>query len=353
MTEERTPSKSDTVHICYLADHNVADQLFISIHSVIYNSSYEFEYQINIVDAGLNQTDIRKIESYVESIENTKVCFIKVDTNITSGIPDPNNVGRATYLKLLVPEVINKSIDKIVLIDTDTIVMTDLNYLYQNNIEDKVLCGVQEFSSPKIEHTYEQTKLTDVVDLNPSREYYNGGVILINTIQWRSKDISSKSIQLLREYHQYLSVDDQDAVNGTVINKWGTLSPRWNAQTHCISVKDKNIRFDDIIGCPTYEDIFSNPHIIHFNNHPKPAHLSYSGPFLDLYTAFEESSGYYTRSAFRLRCLMRPIARTTRAVRLLLKSMASTIVNTSRPYRHAVAHWFPTQLQRFLKHDVK
>ena len=167
------------------------------------------------------------------------------------------------------------------------------------------------------------------------------------------KDISNKSIQLLRDYYQYLAVDDQDAINGIVVDEWGTLSPKWNVQTHCISSKNRSIKFSDIISCPTYEDIFGDPYIIHFNNHPKPAHLSYSGPFLDLYMAFEESSGYYTRSAFRFRCLMRPVARTTRAVRLLLESMASTIVNSSRPYRHAVARWFPTQLQRFLKRGVK
>ena len=110
MIDERTPNKSDIVYICYLADHNVADQLFISLHSLICNSSYKIEYRITVVDAGLKRKDIRKIKNYIENIKNVTVSFIEVDTSITADIPDPNYVGRAAYLKLMVPEVINKNV---------------------------------------------------------------------------------------------------------------------------------------------------------------------------------------------------------------------------------------------------
>jgi len=215
------------------------------------------------------------------------------------------------------------------------------------------LLGVQEYSSPLISQTKSKTGLLDIVDFPNGRHYYNSGVLVINLDRWKETDVTRRSIRLLLDHYDRLTVDDQDALNGTIIDEWDTLDPSWNAQINSLVKENKTIKYHDLIGSPTHGDLFETPRIIHFNHHPKPVHPAYRGPFRDLYISYERRSDYFSPLSFRFRDVLRYIAPTVASAAVASGNMIDTLIDTSRPYRHRLARHLPRSLQRLLKRHAE
>jgi len=342
------------IYVCYVADKNVESSLWISIYSLVESTNNKNKYTIFILDAGINTHFIKRILKKYKKIRHIDINFIKSQNNLINNIPSPRNVGRAVYHKLIIPKYIPSHIEKIVYLDTDTLVMEDIKHLYQYNTGSNVLLGVQEYFAPLISQTGQITGLLDIVDFPDRRHNYNSGVLLINLNRWRETNVTRRSISLLLDYYDRLTVDDQDALNGTVIDEWDTLSPSWNVQINCLVEEHKTIKYDDLIGSVTHSDLFDAPRIIHFNHHPKPVDLTYRGPFRNLYISYEISSGYFSVSSARLRQLLHYVVPTVASTAADSETVLGTIMDYTRTLRHRLARnrHTPRFLKRLLKRHV-
>jgi len=339
----------DHTYVCYVADKNVESSLWISIYSLVEHVNNENEYTIFIIDAGLTPYFIDRLLNTYSTKSHIEIQFIRADHDLIHDIPPPRNVGRAVYHKLIIPDFIPYQVNKLVYLDTDTLVLTDIRSLYRHNVSNNVLLGVQEYPAPLISQTKSITGLLDIIDFPDERYYYNSGVLVIDLDRWRETNVTRRSIRLLLDHYDRLTVDDQDALNGTIIDEWGTLAPSWNAQINCLVDENKTIKYRDLIGSPTHEDLFEAPFIIHFNHHPKPVNPAYRGPFRDLYISYEMRSGYFSTSSFRFRRALRYVAPTVASGATASKKLIGATIDRSRPYRHRLARHLPRFLQRLLK----
>lgn len=336
-------------YVCYVADKNVESSLWISIYSLIKHVKSENEYTIFIIDAGVTPHFIDRLLNTYSTAPHIEIQFIEADHNLIHDIPPPRNVGRAVYHKLIIPDFIPSRVNKLVYLDTDTLVLTDIRSLYRHNVGNNVLLGVQEYPAPLISQTKSITGLVDIIDFPDERHYYNTGVLVINLDRWKETDVTRRSIRLLLDHYDRLTVDDQDALNGTIIDEWGTLAPSWNAQINALVEKHKTIKYKDLIGNVTCRDLFDAPRIVHFNHHPKPVNPAYRGPFREMYISYEIRSGYFSTSSLRFRQALRYVAPTVASTAAASKNLIDATIDRSRPYRHRLARHLPRFLQRLLK----
>jgi len=156
-------------------------------------------------------------------------------------------VSRAAYLKFLIPELINK--DKIIYLDSDTYVLSDLSELYREDLDNFCIGGVEDLVASK----------SNKIMKGSTDKYINSGVLLMNLKKIREK----KSLSNLNNFY----VENEEKIvwaDQCIFNK--------------IFEKEKkiiNFKYNKIINTTKtkYEDfnqIIKKNHILHFAGGVKP-----------------------------------------------------------------------------------
>jgi lipopolysaccharide biosynthesis glycosyltransferase len=298
---EKKQRREEGAVVVYAADENVAIGLYVSVFSLLCNLPKRTHCRVYVVDGGISDRTKEKIEIlFLNCI--SEIYFIEAPLQRISGLPTPRSFGRGAYLSLLVPELMSGLSDKVVFLDADTIILKNICTLYSANINDCIAGAVKEFVEPTLKHTVKTTGLLNIVGLDPDRAYINSGVMVIDVKEWCRARVTERSIQLLTEHSDVLSVVDQDALNGT-IEKWAVLDPRWNVQLHWLIEsqgygRKKSLKIDSLENVNSEKDLLESPGILHFNDQPKPWQRGYVGPYQELYFEYLSLSGWF-RDAYR------------------------------------------------------
>lgn len=119
------------------------------------------------------------------------------------GIPDYRGC-HAANLRLFIPEVLEEGIDRILYLDSDTIVNVDLQELYRTNMGNNAVGMVLDSL------TYRHKK---EIGLPLDQEYFNSGVILFNMALWRKEGYTDQIIQHVLTLRSRYPSPDQDILN--------------------------------------------------------------------------------------------------------------------------------------------
>ncbi|MGI6124512.1 MAG: glycosyltransferase family 8 protein, partial [Acetivibrionales bacterium] len=161
----------------------------------------------------------------------------------------------STY-RLLITDVLPQY-DKVIYIDSDLVINKDIAELYKQDIGDNLIGAVRHVVDGWLQN-YLDTKL-----LIPYEDYFNAGVLIINTKQLAADNIMEKCIELLCGDTVYRNLD-QDALNIMCRGKTCFLDDRWNVCWQFC--------FQEPI--QSYKDIFikaaEQPYITHFTSQWKP-----------------------------------------------------------------------------------
>ena len=113
--------------------------------------------------------------------------------------------------RLCLHDLLPESVEKVLLIDADTIVLKSLDSLFDTPLDDRAFAAVQDNGIPLWGYHSSFQKLhTEVEAKTP---YYNCGVLLLNLNFWRSFGLHEKVETLISNYHQDLVLADQDLLN--------------------------------------------------------------------------------------------------------------------------------------------
>lgn len=167
--------------------------------------------------------------------------------------------------RLILDKFLPENMEKVLYLDGDTIVRNSLKELWNTNLENNVLAA-------SIEPTVDKTRKKDLgLEL---KNYYNAGVLLINLKKWREIGAGKVILDYYKENNGKLFANDQDAINGALVDKIYTLSPTYNFYNifyqynyRFLKKLMKPVRYID-------EKIFNkavqNPTIIHYLGEERP-----------------------------------------------------------------------------------
>ena len=149
---------------------------------------------------------------------------------------------RATYFRILVDRLIPQSVDKVLYLDCDVIVMDSLAPLYETDLSGKYAAVVKEGTV----HAH----------LPFEHPYFNAGMVLFNLKQYREDGVAEKAIQYGHKHLNKLRFNDQDMFNlafqGQVVYvpyKWNLLEFHGSTQELPLGIVHFNVRKPWRVGC--------------------------------------------------------------------------------------------------------
>lgn len=198
------------------------------------------------------------------SISSDRLRFLKTRAHFTE----------ANYLRLFLPELLPKNVTRVLYLDSDLIVRTDLAELYHENIHGFSTAMVPELENKKAR----------------KRQYYNSGVVLMDVQAWRSSKHSEKIITYAEEHPEKLEFADQDAINNTIHVHIKPLDIKWNCITPYYGRNlEKDYSAEHI---ERIQVAISESNIVHFTTASKPWNYINNHPYKKEFWQYLRNSPY-------------------------------------------------------------
>lgn len=259
---------NNSVNICLATDNNYAQHAGVLITSIINNiKNTNRLINIFVLNGGINQNNILKLLSLNKKNINIKI--INFNNHIFDyfpSCPERPEITNVTYYKFIIPTIFN-SLDKILFLDCDMIAVSNVCKLYDTNIKDYLLAGVQDLTG-----FTEQRRL----NLYKGEYYINCGMLLINIKNFIKYDIQNKLFKYVKYNTEKIMYLDQDPINIICENSIKYLDLSWNLQYIGNSFKTD---FDTT----KFKKAILNPKIIHFLGKDKPWKKDSKIPFKEFY----------------------------------------------------------------------
>jgi len=251
--------KKNDIHISISLDHKFLVQALTMLESLLKNKAQNNLITIHVLDSGLKPVSRLILKSYLKrnfyAFKIYKIKFEKIEN-----APISKHITIATYSRVFLSSIIDENIDRILYIDCDVIINSDISELYHEDLSNFPIGACNEIIE------FEDKKR---LGLNLTDSYFNAGILLLNLKKWREENIEIDMLDFINNFPEKIKYWDQDVLNYCFKNNWKKLDPKYNV-THFYFYKDVyspeyfGISHDD------YSEIISNPKIIHFTSHKKP-----------------------------------------------------------------------------------
>lgn len=248
------------IPIVMASNDNYAPALGVAILSILAHQKISDTYALYILYTELSRPNIDRLERL--SCPNFSVRCIKISL---PKLPKTGGwVSKETYYRLFAADLLPKY-EKILYLDCDIIVLSDLAPLYAQELGNKLVGAVCDY---RFDGEYAKRMIGVSTDC-----YINAGVLLINASLWRDEKIASKCLSFLQEGRK-LEAYDQDAINYVCRGRILLLEKDWNFQQVWPEIygwHPQHIAFRKNACVPEREDfIFRGLGILHYVCAEKP-----------------------------------------------------------------------------------
>lgn len=204
-----------TIPLCLMSDKNYVMPTTVMLKSLYLNKNQNTIYDIYIIADNMDDETISVFEK--QSKDNFSVKVINIDNPYKNFENKNPNMSCTTFLKFEIPTLLEQY-DKVLYLDTDTIVLKDLSELYNTDLKDTYSGVVRDFYLMKNK---------DHIALG-LKNYFNAGVMLFNSKKIREDfpiDIFGKTYV---ENSDKLLHHDQDVFNILFNDNITILPPKYN-----------------------------------------------------------------------------------------------------------------------------
>jgi len=224
------------IPIIFACDNKFAIGLGFAIQSLLNNIRESTFYEIYVLDGGLSNKNKKKIEKFKEINNNFSINFInmEIESEKFNKIKlDDKRFSKAVYFRLAIPKLFKNKYEKIIFLDCDLAIETDLSKMYNLDLKDNIVAGVPDIG---IRYFYNKNEKRiqyyKDIGFTPKtiKSYVNAGVMMWNLKEFvKHKDYEDKLIKFF-SLHEICYLNDQDAINSTFFGKIKILEPKWNLQ---------------------------------------------------------------------------------------------------------------------------
>lgn len=201
--------KTPKIEIVVCTDRGFVMPTGVMMYSVCTNNqTVEIVFHV-IHDDSLRFKDKQDLEETVKGFDGKTVLFYQVDVTKFPCFPNTGegaSVTQAAYYRLLISEILPKTIQKVLYMDGDIIVRHSLLPLWNTDLKDYPLGAV-------IDSIEDNSEFYQRLKYSPKLGYFNSGVTLINLEYWREHEVVKDFFGILKEYGDNLKFHDQDILN--------------------------------------------------------------------------------------------------------------------------------------------
>lgn len=205
------------IHICFCINDAYLKHCLSTLISIIDNTTNLESLYFSIISDYIGDSN-KNLIKYIEKEYNTNINIIEISDT------EYENINLWKYWKYILYrlDLVNHiDADKILYLDSDTIVFWNIRELYNTDIWENIIWAIKQ-EKPK--------------EFPLDIEYFNSWVLLINKNKWLKFDTKNKVIKKLKENWHYWW-PDQDALNFVLKDNWCKLEKNWN----CLNFYDKKL----------------------------------------------------------------------------------------------------------------
>ena len=199
-----------------------------------------------------------------------------VDAALVADLPEVDRFGRIVWLRFVLEEVVPPSVDRVLYLDADTLVVDSLTKLETIDLRGNGLAAVPNVMAPD-----DETRLRGL-GLQDAERFFNSGVLLFDLEQLRARPLLPRAREVLREFGDAIRWPDQDVLNVVYADAWTPLHPRFNVMN---SFYDWGRAATDVLGGDARRAALASPAVVHFEGPSacKPWHRLSSHLYRDRY----------------------------------------------------------------------
>lgn len=258
--DQKIINEHNTVNIVMITDEGYVMPTAVSLLSIKDHISVNRKYVVYILCNFISEESkllLKGLSSNCFEIQ----CIDANPNDYLSADEKHVSATKAALLKFFIPSIL-KDLNKVLYLDGDTIIQTDIAELYDVDLGVHYLAAVRDLFTPS---DLEWKKRADFYNTN----YFNSGVLLINAKVWREMNISSKLVAYRLNGYNYFM--DQDALNAVI--SWENvlyLHPKFNFQLSALCGEKGFKKIDDFMNhygiCEYYsfDELICDAKIIHY-----------------------------------------------------------------------------------------
>lgn len=246
--------KENNIAITLQTSEYFAPYASVTILSIIEHTSPEYNYDILVMTWDMQEETVQKLLSLADGRSNVSVRVVDVSKEIApyqeiaKKRADYNRFSAAGVIRLILPELMEEY-DLMLSMDSDMLVYADVAELFQYDMSDYYMGGVQDVICYVGYRMPSETYFTEEYVQNslglPSMDgYCNGGLLLLNLDKIRSTFQTKDIIEFATYNGTFRRIYEQDTFNGLFYGKKLYFPMEWNYQIDSISrVKDNKYLF--------------------------------------------------------------------------------------------------------------
>ncbi len=166
--------------------------------------------------------ELLSIISFFKTRYSTEIVHIYADVTVLKNAYISNHISIATYIRLLLGDLLPLDIEKVLFLDADLVVLGDISELQKYSEETQTIHAVDHM------YTCQQFRTLRRIGFLSSR-YFNAGVMIMNLSYIRTNKMSCKFIETMSKFESKLAFWDQDVLNINYQDSWGELPLCYNA----------------------------------------------------------------------------------------------------------------------------
>jgi lipopolysaccharide biosynthesis glycosyltransferase len=259
----------------------------VMLTSVVCNSKTNRDLNIYIIESDFSTELRKKIEASL--LQNKKgsyrlgIHWIKLDPSLVKDLPgagDVEHITSETYGKVLAPDLLPATCQRVVSLDSDLVVLADPADLFDALDDRHTVAAVSNVFFPYVSSPYLYERETIVFNyaelgIPATNRYFQAGVLVINLNLWRERKITSRIIHYLESHKEKVLFHDQGGLNAILHDQWLELDLRWNQTTMAL--------YPEYWKSPAYSKkdwlkTKNEPFIVHYTGRDKPWNPGFNRP---------------------------------------------------------------------------
>lgn len=202
--------------IVYTSDNNYAHVMGTSLYSLLDHNQLDLDFDIHIISNGISDENKNRIKEIADRFQRN-IFFYDLENSLFRLVGNDPLWNITTYARLFIAEILPETVDHILYVDGDTIILRELRYLFELDMRDNnIIYGVLDrYNKGSIERLGLKEKV-----------YVNSGIMLMNLKIWREKGIPDQVRLHLKERKWKFA--DQDILNFELNGHIGILPMEYN-----------------------------------------------------------------------------------------------------------------------------
>ena len=191
------------MHIALTIDSKFVRYCAVTIVSILENNDPK-DIMLHIVSGHLPKEDVLTLSQVAEKY-GTSIAFYYIPHEKLQNYEvkwQKQRLSMVVFYRCVLASILPSTISRVIYLDSDTLVLGSLKELWDTNLNQLALAGVQDTVSPNPSY-FERLQYA------PSYNYINGGVLLLNLAYWRKHNIEQQCIKYYQQYPDRIILNDQ------------------------------------------------------------------------------------------------------------------------------------------------